>query len=86
MLERDVIMYMQYARRHRLPTRRLQLQMALVAQMTHNPANPLTYYDVDDRTIKTEIDTGGDEDMHAMTSALVAGGNVIRLKGWKKKG
>lgn len=87
LLERDLMMLRQYANRHLLPTRRLQLQMMKIAQYVHaDPTRPLSFYDVlVVPPVGEAIDDGAEEVGSVL--AAVSGGNVIKLgQGRKKKG
>lgn len=86
LLERDLVMLMKYAERHLLPARRLQLQVARVAQYVHaDSTKPLSHYDI--ASIAAPAEPNEDEtaeDVGAVFAAT-AGGNVVMLKGRKRK-
>lgn len=85
LLERDLVMLREYANRRLLPSRRLQLQTAMVVQYLHaDPTKPLSFYDVTTEPAPMPEDTA--DDIGSLFAA-VAGGNVFKLgQGRKKKG
>lgn len=71
-----------YAERHLLPWRRLQLQTAIVGMVSGAPNTPLSAYDVDPVRAPVVEDTA---DEIGAVFAAVSGGNIVKLKGWKKR-
>jgi hypothetical protein len=70
-----------YAERHMLPWRRLQLQTAVAAMSASDRRLPFSAYDVDAPPAPLIEDTA--DEVGSMFAA-VTGGNVVKLKGYKK--
>lgn len=77
-------MLREYANRHMLPGRRLQMQVAKVVQYVHGDATKtLSYYDILAKPAPAPEDDA--EEIGSMFAA-VTGGNVIKLgQGRKRK-
>ena len=85
LLERDLILMSLYARKHMLPARRLQRQMAMVAQLVHaDPTRPFSFYDVSLWGITPVVEDADDGDLLGLLAAS-GGGNVVQLSRTRKK-
>lgn len=84
LLERDLAMLLKYAEKHLLPHRRMQLQLAKVAQYVHaDSTKPLSHYIVGFPQAANDGPDDTAEDVGSIFAA-VSGGNVVMLKGRKK--
>lgn len=84
LLERDLALMQAYARKRLLPTRRLQLQMAVAAQAAHGSGAPLRAFDVDGAGQEAVVAKDDTPEEVGSVFAAVSGGNVVMLKGRKK--